>query len=304
MKQDNIINTFKTLKEVEDYRAMVNEMCDKRSEFIAICEQANKISNKSFGFIKESFEAISPELFKTNEGKKLMNKYTKTIKESKNLSTLHNIHENIRKAGPNTDMNFFINNLALSESSVNVNDLNKETKELGRILAEGYMLIGKDADSMLPSENISLDKAVSFIAENKYSNKNLAEYSDAMKVIREHIMSKKETKNVFESVDLDSLAKSLIDEFNLKYSKLLTVEESKIIKELGNSENREVVFNKYKQDCVAKINEAKMKFDSNGDKSSSDRLGIVLEKIESKTFSSDTVGTDICSLIELTNIFE
>ena len=64
----NIINTFKTIKEVEAYRQEINEMCDKRTAFITLCEEANSLSEKKFGYIKESFESISPMLFKTNEG--------------------------------------------------------------------------------------------------------------------------------------------------------------------------------------------------------------------------------------------
>ena len=75
MEIGKIVNTFKTIQEVENYRNMVNEMCDNRHKFIVLCEEANELSDKSFGFIKESFEALSPMLFKTTEGKKLMNKY-------------------------------------------------------------------------------------------------------------------------------------------------------------------------------------------------------------------------------------
>ena len=304
MKKDNIINTFKTIKEVEDYRASVNEMCDNRREFITLCEQANAISTKSFGFIKEAFEAISPELFKTNEGKKIMNKYTKMIKENKNLSSLHSIHENIRKAGSNTDIEFFVKNLTEANWNVDTKTLEEDTKKLGRVLAEGYLLVGKVAENMLPTEKPSLDKAATFIAESKKRSNNLSEYSDAVKVIKDHIKSNGETKNIFESVDLDNMAQKLIKEFNLKYTDKLTIEEANALKEISSSEDRESVFNKYKEVCAAKITEAKKNFEANGDKASSDRLGVVLEQISSKSFTLDTVGSDICSLIELSNIFE
>ena len=68
--------------------------------------------------------------------------------------------------------------------------------------------------------------------------------------------------------------------------------------------NVETFFNKYKEACKSKITEAKKDFESKGDKASSDRLGVVLEQIASKNYVLDTVGEDICSLIELSNIFE
>lgn len=304
MKIDNIVNTFKTIQEVEDYRNMVNEMCDKRHNFIVLCEEANELSDKSFGFIKESFEALSPTLFKTSEGKKLMNKYTKMIKENKNLSSLHTINENIRKASNDTDVDFFVNSLMVVEWGVNPSTLKEDTKKLGRILSEAYLLVGDEAKNLIPKENVSLSKAVNFIAESKKGSKNISEYSDAAKIIKEHIKTKDSKKNVFESVDLDALADSLIKEFNSKYDGKLNKEEVAILKEISCSEDRESVFNKYKNACTTKISEAKKKFEDNGDKSSSDRLGVVLEQISNKTFVLDTVGSDICSLIELSNIFE
>ena len=303
MKMD-YVNTLNTIQEVESYRNMINEMCNNRHKFIVLCEEAKELSTKSFGFIKESFEALSPILFKSSEGKKLMNKYTKMIKENKNLSSLHTINENIRKAGNETDIDFFVNSLMVVEWGVNPSTLKEDTKKLGRVLSEAYLLVGEEAKSLIPNENASLSNAVNFIAESKKSTKNISEYSDAAKIIKEHIKNKDSKKNVFESVNLDELAASLIKEFNAKYDGKLNSEEIAILKEVSCSENREEVFNKYKNACAVKITEAKKKFEANGDKSSSDRLGVVLEQISNKTFVLDTVGSDICSLIELSNIFE
>jgi hypothetical protein len=303
MKMD-YVNTLNTIQEVESYRNMINEMCDKRHKFIVLCEEAKELSTKSFGFIKESFEALSPILFKSSEGKKLMNKYTKMIKENKNLSSLHTINENIRKAGSETDIDFFVNSLMVVEWGVNPSTLKEDTKKLGRVLSEAYLLVGEEAKSLIPNENVSLSNAVNFIAESKKGTKNISEYSDAARIIKEHIKSKDAKKNVFESVDLDTLAKRLVEDFNVKYSDKLTIEEANALREISSSEDRESVFNKYKEVCKSKITEAKKNFESKGDKASSDRLGVVLEQIASKSYVLDTVGADICSLIELSNIFE
>jgi hypothetical protein len=194
--------------------------------------------------------------------------------------------------------------LLVVEWGVNPSTIKEDTKKLGRILSEAYLLVGEDAKNLIPEENVSLSKAINFIAESKRGNRNISEYSDAAKIIKEHIKNKDSKKNVFESVNLDELAASLIKEFNAKYDGKLNSEEIAILKEVSCSENREEVFNKYKNACAEKITEAKKKFEANGDKSSSDRLGVVLEQISNKTFVLDTVGSDICSLIELSNIFE
>lgn len=304
MKTENIINTFKTIKEVEEYRNMVNEMCDKRSEFISLCNEANNLGEKSFTYIKECFESLSPELFKTNEGKKLINRYTKLVKENKNLSALHRINENIRKASKDTDIDYFMTNITNINWGVNPKTVCEDTKKLGRLLSEAYLIVGSEAKNMLPSENIALSKAINFIAEGKCNSKNISDYSDASKIIKEHIKLNNSSKNIFETVNLDEMAEKLINEFNSKYSDKLTDDEIKILKEISNSSDKESVFNTYKETCTNKIKEAKITFEQNGDKSSCERLNVVLEQISNKKYNYNTVGSDICSLIELTNIFE
>lgn len=300
---EKIINTFKTRKEVEDYRKKINEACDKRSEFITLCEHANSLSEKSFGYIKEAFEGISPMLFKTTNGKKIINRYAKTIRNTHNLSALHKIYENIRKAGSNMDLDFFVNNIANTEWGINSDTLNEDVKKIGRILSEGYLLIGKDAASYLPNENKVLSAAVEYIAENKKSKNNIAEYSNAVKIIKENITTNNGVKNLFETTNSETYSEDLLREFNEKYSNLLNIDEISILREISTSEDREAVFNRYKNACAEKISEAKCVFENKGDKESSNRLSMVLEQISSKNFSLDTVGTDICKLIELSNIF-
>lgn len=295
------INTLKTIKEVEDYRKSVNEACDKRANMISVCTKANDLSLKDFGTIKESFETISPELFKTNEGKSIMKKYIDTIRGSKNLSTLHSIYENIRNANAESDVNFFINEMASNNWGVDKKSVDEDCKKLGRVLAEGYILIGGNA--VMPKQNESLAKAVKFISENKKTAKNIADYSNAMKIIRENVEKNEKVDNVFESKDLEKLAAELVEEFNMKYSSQLNDGEVEALREVSNSIDRESVFEKYKKICVDKLSEAKENFIKENNTAASDKLNSIMEQISSKTYSVETVGNDICGMIELTNIF-
>lgn len=295
MELINKINSIKTINELESYKAQINEAFAKRKEFINLCEIANDKTTKDFGYIKEAFENISPYLFQKQGGKAIMNKYMKAIKENKNLSTLHILYENIRKANANADVDFFINNIASLDWNVN-NNINEDTLKLGRILAEGILFVGQDAINMLPNENTKLDKAIKYIAENKRTNKNIAEYSDAVKVIREHINSN-EKPNIFESVNIDVLAKQMVDSFNKKYE-ALTTEEKEIIKKISISENKEEIFNEYKTNCLNKISNY---MNNNEDK---EKVSEVYNKIKNKTFVLENAGTDICGFVEITKLFE
>lgn len=295
------INSLKTIEDIEKYREEINEACDKRAKFVSVCVKANELSNKDFCTIKESFEAISPILFETKEGKDIMNKYVDTIKGSKNLSSLHSLCENIRKAGSESDIDFFVNSIASENWGVDSKTVSEDCKKLGRVLAEGYILINGDAS--LPKENTQLANAVKFISENKKSHKNIAEYSSAVKVIRSVAEKNEEKNDIFESRDLKTMADELVEEFNQKYSSQLTNGEIDALKEIINNTDRESVFEKYKSECLSKLSEAKDKFEKDNNSSASEKVSSILERVSSKKYSIDTVGNDICGMIELSNIF-
>lgn len=302
--ENNIIKSFNTIKEVEDYRAQVNEECDARINFINISQKADNLSNKNFGYLKECFESFSPKLFETKEGKALINKYLDYIHKNDNLRSLHIVHENIRRANKSTDVDFLIEQIAKVNWGINNSTVNDDVKKLGKVLAEALIYLGKEGENLIPKENKSLSTAIDYIAENKLSQRNLTDYSSAVKIIKEDISKRETSDNIFEAKNLDELAEELLHEFNKKYSDTLNEEESKVLKEIASSKNREEIFNKYKSMCAENISKAKANFDEKGDSNSSKRLASVLEQVNNKKFSLDTVGEDICNLIELSNIFE
>lgn len=300
----NEIKNMKTISEVEKFREAVNEACDKRAEFISTCLKANEISEKSFGYIKEAFESISPELFKTNEGKKIMRKYADTIKSDKNLSALHSLCENIRKAGAESDIDFFVNNIADQTWGVDKKTVDESCKKLGRVLAEGYIYVASNSTVVLPEENTKLSDAVYYIAENKKGAKNIAEFSSAVKVIRESVEKNEGGQNISESRSIDEIANSMVEEFNKKYSSQLTAGEIDALKELSENEDREKTFEKYREACSAKLSEAKKRFESEGNDAATEKIASIMEQISSKSYSLETVGNDVCGMIKLSNIFD
>ena len=302
--ENNIIKSFNTVKEVEEYRAKINEECDSRINFINISQKADTLSNKNFGYLKECFEAFSPKLFETKEGKLIINKYLDYIHKNDNLRSLHVIHENIRKANKSTDVDFLIEQISRINWKIDNNTVNEDVKKLGKVIAESFLYLGKSAEDLMPKENKALSTAIDYIAENKLSQRNLTDYSSAVKIIKEDISKRESTNNIFESKNLDELAEELLHEFNKKYSDTLNEEEAKVLKEIASSENREEIFNKYKSICTESISKARETFEKNGDANSMKRLTSVLEQVNNKKFSLDTVGEDICNLIELSNIFE
>lgn len=298
------IKATKDLDSLEEIRKKVNDACNERAEFINMCNRANELSEKSFGYIKEAFEGLSPMLFETKTGKKVLKKYTKTISENKNLSAFHTIYENVRKMHNGSDINFFINEIASKNWGIDKKSVCEDVKKIGKVLAEAYITIGEKSEEMLPESNKRLDSAIEYIAENKKTNKNIAEYSDAVKVIREHIESKegKDTGRLFE--DIDKSVENLVNGFNEKYGNELNESEKNVIKELSETTDKESVFNRYKAMCQDKLDSEKKRFITEGDTDSAEKLNKIYEQVSKKVFSEETVGTDICNLIEMIDVFE
>lgn len=290
------IKQYNTVSEVENFRRMVNEACDSRVKYINSCVNAAGLGEKSFGFIKECFENLSESLFKTKEGKKIINRYISTIKEDKGLIGLYSIYENLRKMGKDSDVDYFINSL---NETVNIESVSsKSLRKLGNLLSEAYILLGESADGMIPAENNPLDKAIEYVAENKKGMRNLAEYSNAVKIIRESIEGKSST-NMFRVNESINDAEKLIMAFNSKYNGELNDDEKAMIKKLSESDDKESVFKQCKDDCINRLSEVKK---GCGEKES-ERMDEIMSKVNGKQFCDETVESDICNLIEITKMF-
>ena len=53
--EKDIINSFKTISEVENYRDTILEECKSRIDYLQTLTKAANLSEKNFGYIKECF---------------------------------------------------------------------------------------------------------------------------------------------------------------------------------------------------------------------------------------------------------
>ena len=276
----------------------------KQKDMVETIELANAMSAKSFGYIKESFENMSPALFKSKEGREIMNKYISTIKESAELRKMHLLYECIRKASKDIDISSYINEAI---SMIGVVDSGKyvyDTAKLGLVLAEACIKLGKEKTESLTVESSDLlNEAIDFVGTHKKTPKNLAEYTKYCATISNNINSRESSPVNESSIKQNDIEKS-INEFNEKYGKELDESGQSLVKELLESTNKEDIFKKYKDICINKINDKKTLFESSGDTMSSDRLEVILEKVSRKNYNPETVNMDVFNLIEMTNSLE
>lgn len=281
------IDKLLTVNEVEQYRAKLNEECDKRIAFINKCDKASKLASDSFGCIKENMENISHLLFSTKEGGSLLGKYQATIKNSKALASMHTLYEEVRKANSSSDVDYFINEISSENWGVDKKELAEGLQTLGEVLSSAYMLLGEEADEHLIEGNKALNEAIEFIATNTKSRKNIAEYSNAVRVIREFVEKSKPA----------ATSEQLVREFNEKYEGKLTEEELAVVNEIKAGKNFEEVFNSYKEKIANALSE-------NKDSIPSDKIASLNEQLAGKTFSEETFCDDIINLSGIYRILE
>ena len=283
------INNMKTIEELDAYQNELNEKFDTRRRVLNLIAEAKELGNKSFGYLKESFENLSSKLFRTDEGKAVMRKYTNVIKENKSLSSLHKLYENIRKAHSGIDFDYFVGTICETNWNVKAKELNEGMEKLAGVVAEGYIVVGEGAGKYLGTENDRLDGAIEFIAENKVGQKNIVKYSEAVKVIKE--------------TDLDKTIEDLVS----KYSKdEYTNEEEKdmLTNQIARSGDEETVFIKKKTECVDSLDEAIKKYSDGNHEEELNTLKKIHEQVSAKSYNPETIGPDICNFVEMSKLFE
>lgn len=298
------INNMKTIEELDAYQNELNEKFDTRRRVLNLIAEAKELGSKSFGYLKESFENLSSKLFRTDEGKAVMRKYTNVIKENKSLSSLHKLYENIRKAHSGIDFDYFVGTICETNWNVKAKELTEGMEKLAGVVAEGYIVVGEGAGKYLGTENDRLDGAIEFIAENKAEQKNIVKYSEAVKVIREAVEKNGNIADSFKKeTDLDKTIEDLIS----KYSKdEYTDEEEKdmLANQIARSGDEEAVFIKKKTECVDSLDEAIKKYsDGNHDEELS-TLKKIHEQVSAKSYNPETIGPDICNFVEMTKLFD
>ena len=281
----------------------------KQKEVVETLELAKEVSGKKFGFIKESFENISPELFKSKEGRGIINKYIACIKENDELKKMHLLYECVRKAGKDVDVNTYLNEAVSMVGTVNPKSYKDATNKIGEVLAEAVVKLGGVKYETLTSGKVykdrTIDEAIDYIGTHKKTAKTLPEFTECFNTISEQIHLHESVKKIasFSSLKEKDIEKA-INEFNEKYGKELDESGQSLVRELMESKNKEDVFNKYKETCINSIKEKQNVFESDGDTNSKERLGIILEKINKKTYNPETVNTDIFNLVEMANSLE
>lgn len=299
MAKNKLHTTIRSIKDINTLNNLRNEfntICEEHEKHLQAIEESKSIDSNSFLYIKESFNNLSEKLFSTKEGRKIMGRYINEHKLNKDLRKMFFIYENISKANRTLNLDKLLDEMKEMVGKINESHFNKGLSKLNELLKEAYILVGIESADLLSKHNDNiLDESVKYIVTNPKKLDNLAHYNICLNEIKKYIDKNEISTPVFENKLVSP--EDVIKEFNEKYSKETLGEENyNLLMEIKNSNDKSNIFEKYKQSCLATIDEA---INKNEKQAICDQLFEFKTRITRKEYNSETLGTDVANFIEL-----
>jgi hypothetical protein len=274
-------------------KEMLEETIEERKHEKLLAEELN---TNNFGILNHIFEERLPELFKKD--KRAVRDVIKVIKEDKNLLgqfKYYNAIKNYRgKITESLGVDVVSDKLNEAASkTIDKNTVIKSNSKLRRIMKE-HNITPLD---FISDEEKKLYESGHNILTKKDGIGNVMTIAESVKNIRGY-MDKHKNDFVKESVDPDKLIKEFKD--NLKDS--LTESEISFVKQITDwrspiaEQRKEKLFNKFKNECIDKINEM-LKEDTDNEE-----LKDLNNQINEMKFNKETIVTDIAKLLEIRDI--
>lgn len=289
-----------TIEDVNILKEEFNKLCEARIQKLNFLNTVSDIS--SFHEMKTIFEAMAPSLLGTTKGKKCIKSFIKNINENKSLQTAYLLNENIAHCAYEGDKKHF-----LIESLGMVKDVSKAQFLKGIVKLQKNLMEGV---SILTDEDIAnINKAINEININKPMGEvldsvtfnpkrmsNLLEFNHNVDTLVP-FMEQIQQNNVImtENGNTESV-EDILNRINEEESR----ENIELFKRLVESEDKETIFEEYKDNCTRAIRKAIRENKSNTEVST--KLSSILEKVDKKVYNISTFGSDIASFMELENV--
>ena len=297
--------TFKTIGDFQRLKESLNDVIDKRITKMKLEECINSFNSLSFACLNEIFKNTVDKLYETKEGKRLIKKYVKTIKESNDLKKVYSIYNIVNSPNKINDGTLFIKESISLIEEIDKKNYGDSLSSISDIVKECAVSANLDTEAI---ENIkdkyhgSISESLDYVLFNKMGMNNIVEYTNGLSRITNFINENKKHEN-----DLMAEGKSiceLIGDFDKLFTNDIEIWESTAIKDISLAElsgkDKKRVFEEYKSECLSIIEEnLNEKYVEN-----SSRFQGMKEKLMKKEFNSDTIVEDILMLSELKHVLK
>ena len=299
-------------KEFSNYLQIMSEALDKKDfavydaakemleETVDDCKREDallkEMNTTNFGVLNHIFEEALPTLIKTN--KKAVRNVIKTIKEDKNLMAEFNFYNLIDKYNSKIsemvtpEMMFQKLNETILEK-IDPKEVRESNKKLKKVMVESGIVplshVGDEKMKLYESGHYMLSTAPSMTnVFGMYESRNdVINYMEAHKndVVVEAVKPEKLIK------DFENTLKEKLTESEISFVQQITDFRSPIAEQ-----RKEKLFNKFKNECIDKINEMLKE-----DKDNVELKGLS-DQINEMTFNKETIVKDIAKLLEIRDI--
>ena len=297
--------TFKTIGDFQRLKESLNDVIDKRITKMKLEECINSFNSLSFACLNEIFKNTVDKLYETKEGKRLIKKYVKTIKESNDLKKVYSIYNIVNSPNKINDGTLFIKESISLIKEIDKKNYGDSLSSISDIVKECAVSANLDTEAI---ENIkdkyhgSISESLDYVLFNKMGMNNIVEYTNGLSRITNFINENKKHEN-----DLMVEGKSiceLIGDFDKLFTNDIEIWESTAIKDISLAElsgmDKKNIFEEYKTECLNIIEENL----NEKDVENSSRFQVMKEKLLKKEFNSDTSVEDIVMLSELKHVLK
>ena len=297
--------TFKTIGDFQRLKESLNDVIDKRITKMKLEECINSFNSLPFACLNEIFKNTVDKLYETKEGKRLIKKYVKTIKESNDLKKVYSIYNIVNSPNKINDGTLFIKESISLIKEIDKKNYGDSLSSISDIVKECTVSANLDTEAI---ENIkdkyhgSISESLDYVLFNKIGMNNIVEYTNGLSRITNFINENKKHEN-----DLMVEGKSiceLIGDFDKLFTNDIEIWESTAIKDISLAElsgmDKKNIFEEYKTECLNIIEENL----NEKDVENSSRFQVMKEKLLKKEFNSDTIVEDILMLSELRHVLK
>lgn len=297
--------TFKTIGDFQRLKESLNDVIDKRITKMKLEECINSFDTLSFACLNEIFKNTVDKLYETKEGKRLIKKYVKTIKESNDLKKVYSIYNIVNSPNKIDDGTLFIKESMSLIKEIDKKNYSDSLSSISDIVKECVVSANLDIETIekLKSKYYGgINESLDYVLFNNMGINNVVEYTNDLSKITNFINENKKHEN-----DLMVEGKSiceLIGDFDKLFTNDIEIWESTAIKDISLAElsgkDKKDIFEEYKSECLSIIEENLNEKDAEN----SSRFQGMKEKLMKKEFNSDTIVEDILMLSELKHVLK
>jgi hypothetical protein len=299
-KYQDYINIMSEALQKDDFKAYeyVKEMLDEAiEESKHEKELMNEMNTTNFGVLNHIFENELPTLIKTN--KKAVRNVIKAIKEDKNLINQFNFYNVIKEQynGSHADMissKEALENLAkIVGENIDLKTVKASNKKLRNVMIES----GVKPSNFVDEESRKLYENGDIILTSKRNTNNMISLVESYNAVSNWMDTHKSDK-----INEGKTPDELISEFEEKLKNNLNESEMSFVQQITDwrspiaEQRKEKLFNKFKNECIDKINEM-LKEDAENVE-----LKGLSDQINEMSFNKETIVKDIAKLLEIRDI--